>query len=252
MIEREQLEVVLDGDELQAYAAEMINEERESPFIKTKTVLRHLSGVRRYLEALGIAAPLAKYKAPEAAEGVPHPLEGGEATIDRMVEAADGHSEKGAILALTGYMAFRISEARCIRHDQVNYEKRELLVRGKGDVWIEMPIPRKAFRLLFIACEDAKREGRETIISAADRTVRQWFTELAEEALGRPVLKDGTEGSHSARHAVGTDVYNDTKDLVLTQRTLRQRDPRTTVGYIGDKREEMRNALDNRGKKRLF
>ena len=224
----------------------MINEERNKPGVKTKTVLRHLAGVRRYLEALGIASPLASYKPPVAPLGRPHPLEGGAATIDKMVELADGNCSKGAMLALTGYMGFRISEARTVRVEHIDLETREVLVRGKGDVWDRVLIPRKALALLFMAHEEALHEGREFLIDGADRTVRAWFSTLAKEALGRPLDSSGKEGSHSARHAVGTDVYNSTKDLLLTSRVLRQHDPRTTVGYVKTDVQEMLNALNNR------
>lgn len=248
-IERRNLSVELDEDEIQFLAAEMFNEERNSSSVKTKTTLRHLAGVRRYLAALGIANPLANYKPPVAAIGEAHPIEGGESTIDAMIEKADHHVSKCVMLALVGYMGFRISEARSVRPEHVIIPTRELLVRGKGDSWDKVPIPRKALKWLFMGRENAIVENRDFLIDGADRTVRQWYTDLAEEALGRPIAKNGEEGSHSARHSVGTDVYNDTKDLLLTGKVLRQRDPRSTVTYVGIDREKLRNALENRRKR---
>lgn len=245
-IERECISIDVDEDEIQTLAAEMLNEERNNPDVESTTVQRHLAGVRRYLAAIGVSNPLANYKGPVPASPKAHPLEGGEATVDKMIEAADHDYQKCAMVALTGYMALRISESRTVRVAHVDLIKKQLKVRGKGDSWEWIPIARSAMPWLFLAVQEAKTEGRDTLISAADRTVRKWYSELASVALGRPVVTDGTEGSHASRHAVGTDVYRKSKDLLLTSRVLRQRDPKTATVYIQTGADEIRSALDNR------
>jgi hypothetical protein len=131
-----------------------------------------------------------------------------------MMEYADGNCEKEAVVAFSGYMAFRVSEGRRIKHDQIDVLNWELVMIGKGGQVERFPIPKKARLPLFMAATTAEQEGREFIISASDRTVRGWWSELLSMALGRPTKKDGTEGTHAGRHSVGTDTYNNTKDLV--------------------------------------
>jgi integrase len=97
-----------------------------------------------------------------------------------------------------------------------------------------------------MAAATAESEGRTEIISAADRTARLWWSELLELALGRPINKDGSEGSHSGRHTVGTRVYDKSKSLLLVQRVLRQRDIRSAAVYVDIKQDELRAALEGR------
>lgn len=245
-IERERLTIEVTQADAEFIAAEFLNEEASDPE-RVKSCLRHLAGFRRFMSAIGMTEPLKDYKPPSAPNGRPHPVEGGEATIDKMLEKADGHNEKEAVVAFSGYMAFRVSEGRKIKPEQLDFANWELIMIGKGGQVERYPIPRKARRPLFMAAMTAEQEGRDTIISASDRTVRGWWSELLGQALGREVKKDGTEGTHSGRHAVGTDTYDRTKDLLLTQRVLRQKDPRSAVVYIDIDQSVIRDALDNRG-----
>lgn len=245
-IEREQLAIQISQEDAEFLAAEYLNEEAANPE-KVKSCLRHLAGFRRCMTALGMKEPLKDYKPPSAPDGRPHPVEGGEETIDKMIEAADGDVQKEAAVAFSGYMAFRVSEGRKIRPEQIDYINWELIMIGKGGQVERFPIPRKARRPLFMARCSAEEEGRETIISASDRTVRGWWSQLLSAALGRPVKTDRTEGTHSGRHSVGTDTYNNTKDPLLTQRVLRQKDPRSMTVYVDIPQSALREALENRG-----
>lgn len=247
-IQREGLSVTVTQEDAEYIAAEYLNEEAVDPE-KARTCRRHLVGFRRWMELVGMENPLGNYKQPSAPDGKPHPVEGGEETIDRMIEKADGHNEKEAVVAFCGYMGFRVSEARGIRPEQVDVSTWELILVGKGGKTYRYPIPRKARRPLFMAVMTAKDESRPRIISVADRTARMWWSELLSEALGRPVKTDGTEGSHGGRHSVGTDTYNDSKDLLLTGKVLRQSDPRSTVVYVDIGQTAIRAALENRGKR---
>lgn len=247
-IQREGLSAEVSQAQAEFLAAEYLNREAMDP-AKVASCRRHLAGFKRWMSFVGMDDPMKNYKQPTAPMARPHPVEGGEATIDKMLELADSHNEKEAIVAFCGYMAFRIGEARLIRPEQIDVKSWDLLMRGKGGQIERFPIPRKARRPLFMAMMTAQSEGRSTIISSADRTVRLWWGQLLEQALGRPVKTDGTEGTHAGRHAVGTDTYNDSKDLLLTAKVLRQKDPRNTVMYVDVKQSAIRDALENRGRR---
>jgi integrase len=242
-VERERLSIQVSQEEAEFIAAEFLNEEAADPE-RVKSCLRHLAGFRRFMASLGMVEPLKDYKQPSSPDGKPHPVEGGDATIDKMMEKADGHNEKEALVAFTGYMAFRISEARSIAPEQLDFVNWELIMIGKGGQVKRYPIPKKARRPLFMAAMTAENEGRSSIISAADRTARLWWSELLELALGRPTKTDGSEGSHSGRHTVGTRVYDKSKSLLLVQRVLRQRDIRSAAVYVDIKQSELRAALE--------
>lgn len=247
-IQRENLSAEVTQADAEFIAAVFLNEEAMDP-TKFASCRRHLSGFKRWMISVGMDAPLKDYNLPAAPTARPHPVEGGEETIDEMIKRADNHNEKEAVVAFCGYMAFRISEARAVRPEQLDLESWELKMRGKGGQVERYPIPRKARRPLFMAAMTAQAEGRETIISAADRTVRLWWSQLLEEALQRPTRRDGSEGTHAGRHAVGTDTYNDSKDLLLTAKVLRQKDPRNTVMYVDVEQSAIRDALENRGRR---
>lgn len=130
--------------------------------------------------------------------------------------------------------------------EDINWETRAMLVRGKGGMArLEAIYPcEKTFSLLkayLSLCPpkaEIKQQGNLTplILSASNasrfsRLSRQSIRDVMDKALKTCGWKEKGISTHVLRHSCGTNLYKATKDLRVVQETLRHKDPKTTARY---------------------
>jgi site-specific recombinase XerD len=220
-----------------------INELRQSPNASRSSVIRYMSSLRAYREFLAsqgadVPVPFVGYKAPTPYRLGAHPLPGGTADVHAMVEAATKLEHK-LLIALCGFAGLRVSEARTITPRSVIRDEQGYLwlsVLGKGDKYREVPVS-DDLRVILVPAM-SKREPDEPFVRLQDRGARKAITMIGIRAgISRTV------SSHDLRHTFGSDIYNKTKDLRVTQELLGHASSSTTEGYTGISQEAMRKAV---------
>ena len=165
--------------------------------------------------------------------------------LDRLLNSPKISNEAGlrdkAILETLFSTGLRVSELVSLNRDQINLDRKEFGVRGKGDKlrvvflsdsaseWLEryLRARRDRFTPLFIrysGAVDAKRDGEKMRLSA--RSVEKIVRKYARRC-GLPV--DATP--HTLRHSFATDLLIGGADLRSVQEMLGHESIRTTQVY---------------------
>ena len=185
--------------------------------------------------------------------------------VDRLLNSPKISNEAGlrdkAILETLFSTGLRVSELVSLNRDQINLDRKEFGVRGKGDKlrvvflsdsageWLEryLRARRDRFKPLFIrysGAVDAKREGEKMRLTA--RSVEKIVGKYAKRC-GLPV--DATP--HTLRHSFATDLLIGGADLRSVQEMLGHESIRTTQVYthITNKRlKDVHKASHGRSK----
>jgi len=165
--------------------------------------------------------------------------------LDRLLNSPKISNEAGlrdkAILETLFSTGLRVSELVGLNRDQINLDRKEFGVRGKGDKlrvvflsdsaaeWLEryLRARRDRFKPLFIrysGAVDAKRDGERMRLTA--RSVEKIVGKYAKRC-GLPV--DATP--HTLRHSFATDLLIGGADLRSVQEMLGHESIRTTQVY---------------------
>ena len=165
--------------------------------------------------------------------------------LDRLLNSPKISNEAGlrdkAILETLFSTGLRVSELVSLNRDQINLDRKEFGVRGKGDKlrvvflsdsaaeWLEryLRARRDRFKPLFIrysGAVDAKRDGEKMRLTA--RSVEKIVGKYAKRC-GLPV--DATP--HTLRHSFATDLLIGGADLRSVQEMLGHESIRTTQVY---------------------
>lgn len=150
------------------------------------------------------------------------------------------------ILYLMGVEGLRNIEVHRACRQDINWEAKAVMIRGKGAKGRMEPIYpcEETFELLkkyieAIPAEHAiKKDGVLTplILSSSNRNFmgrisRNGIRAIMNKALTACSLKQPGYSCHVFRHSCGTNLYQETKDLRLVQEYLRHRDPKVTARY---------------------
>lgn len=201
-----------------------------------KTTSRRLTSLRAFAKWAGWGIVLEDYKAPEAAQAVPHPLPEGVEGVRSLINCASNERQR-ALIALCGLCGCRISEALQVRPSDIDTSKRLLTVHGKGDKKRVVPISDEAWEVLVAPILHAW-VGDQLVVNLKDRQARKVITSLGRRAgLKRSI------SSHDLRATFGTAVYDATKDIRLVQVLLGHANSSTTEIYVGVTLDKMREAV---------
>lgn len=150
------------------------------------------------------------------------------------------------ILYLMGVEGLRNIEVHRLCREDVRWDIKVIMVRGKGAVGRMDPIYpcAETFQLLAAYMEAVptdkpiKKDGVLTplILSSSHnnqlgRISRNGLRYIMNNALKITGLKQAGQSCHILRHSCGTNLYQQTKDLRVVQDTLRHKDPKVTARY---------------------
>ncbi|SEH37516.1 tyrosine-type recombinase/integrase [Selenomonas sp. KH1T6] len=150
------------------------------------------------------------------------------------------------ILYLMGVEGLRNIEVHRACVEDINWEARAIMIRGKGHKGRLEPIYPcdETFAILeeylksIPTDREIKKDGVLTplILSSSNRNLlgrisRNGLRSIMNKALAACDLKHPGYSCHVFRHSCGTNLYHETKDLRLVQDVLRHRDPKITARY---------------------
>jgi site-specific recombinase XerD len=176
--------------------------------------------------------------------------------VDRLVTSIDTSKEEGvrdrAILELLFSTGLRVSELVKLNHEQVNLERREFGVIGKGQRlrlvfisdraadWIKryMEIREDVFKPLFIrysgkVIEDNGGERMRLTARSVERVVKKYVQKSR-------IPVDATV--HTLRHSFATDLLTNGADLRSVQEMLGHKNIATTQIYTHITNPQLRNV----------
>ena len=195
-------------------APEYLNWLRKADY-SNASINRKAAALRKYY-----GDALAKYKAPPAPDGEPHPLPNLMDDVRKMLAVTDG--EIRLAIALMGFAGLRISETLMLCWQDISDD--EILVYGKGSKIRRVPIAPELQAVL----DQVERGPTSELFTMSERGLRKAVTTAGERAMiDRPV------SSHDLRMTFGTVIYNFTKDLRVVQELLGHASSKTTERYTG-------------------
>lgn len=141
---------------------------------------------------------------------------------------------------LMGVEGLRRVEVVRLNDEDINYEKKTILIRGKGRNALIYPCDATMDALVDYVKKrgPVEKEGEvtPTIISFAHnnwgkRITRDGVRKVVNRALTIAGLKYYGHACHTLRHSCGTNLYRETKDIRVVQETLRHKSPVMTARY---------------------
>lgn len=176
--------------------------------------------------------------------------------IDKLVTAPDTSKEEGmrdrAILELLFSTGLRVSELVKLNHDQINFERREFGIIGKGGrarvvflsdraiEWIRRYLDNRTdtYRPLFIRYSgrvDTEKdgEGMRLTVRSVQRIVKK-YVQIARIPVDATV--------HTLRHSFATDLLSNGADLRSVQEMLGHKNIATTQIYTHVTNKQLRDV----------
>lgn len=207
-----------------ALYADWLNLARRSGASASTIRSRYFAGKAYFEWANGSAGALLTYRLPSLPEPVPHPLPGGMDAVRAMLAVSRG--EVQLIIALQGLAGLRVSEARALRTGDIDWNRRELVIKGKGEKTRRVPMSTELAGYLV----DAKVTDIGHHVTMSDRGVRLAITRIARKA--GVIGANGTVASHDLRATFATALYQKTGNILLVSRLLGHANVTTTQSYI--------------------
>lgn len=214
-----------------------------------KTVARKLSAVREFFKFLYTEKdikdnPAADVLTPKQEKPLPKFLS--EDEIKRLIAAAKECSgPKGrqmtAMLELMYASGLRVSELVSLPENCINFDRRQVFVRGKGSKERVVPVAPAAIQAVFDYLEQRDcfiREGRRSIwlfpskSSRSGHISRDTFFKRLKELAVKAGIYPSRVTPHVLRHSFATHLLNHNADLRSVQKMLGHESINTTEIYI--------------------
>lgn len=213
-----------------------------------KTVARKLSAVREFFKFLYTEKdikdnPAADILTPKQEKPLPKFLS--EDEIKRLIAAAKECSgPKGrqmtAMLELMYASGLRVSELVSLPENCINFDRRQVFVRGKGSKERVVPVAPAAIQAVFDYLEQRDcfiREGRRSIwlfpskSSRSGHISRDTFFKRLKELAVKAGIYPSRVTPHVLRHSFATHLLNHNADLRSVQKMLGHESINTTEIY---------------------
>lgn len=213
-----------------------------------KTVARKLSAVREFFKFLYTEKdikdnPAADVLTPKQEKPLPKFLS--EDEIKRLIAAAKGCSgPKGrqmtAMLELMYASGLRVSELVSLPENCINFDRRQVFVRGKGSKERVVPVAPAAIQAVFDYLEQRDCficEGRRSIwlfpskSSRSGHISRDTFFKRLKELAVKAGIYPSRVTPHVLRHSFATHLLNHNADLRSVQKMLGHESINTTEIY---------------------
>lgn len=187
---------------------------------------KYLEHVRAFARWAGIADPTEGMRRPKQPRAIPRPCP--EEALAAMLAAADARTRAFIILgAFAGLRSFETAKVEG-QDFQETPEGAALVVRGKGGRLDLVPIGQ-------VVVDELRAWRRASRGGPLWAGVSPDVVQLAIKRCGDDVGLHVT--SHQLRHRYGTQLYAQSRDLLLVQQLMRHASPMTTAGYakVADK-----------------
>ena len=213
-----------------------------------KTVARKLSAVREFFKFLYTEKdikdnPAADVLTPKQEKPLPKFLS--EDEIKRLIaEAKECSGPKGrqmtAMLELMYASGLRVSELVSLPENCINFDRRQVFVRGKGSKERVVPVAPAAIQAVFDYLEQRDcfiREGRRSIwlfpskSSRSGHISRDTFFKRLKELAVKAGIYPSRVTPHVLRHSFATHLLNHNADLRSVQKMLGHESINTTEIY---------------------
>lgn len=174
--------------------------------------------------------------------------------VQRLRQAATGHTVSAirdrAILEVLFSTGLRVSELTSLDTDQVNTERGEFMVRGKGDKprlvflsreaaeWLETYLSKRvAMKPLFTRSVALKEEPDGEDLRLTPRSIQRIIKKYSAKA---GIVKDITP--HTLRHSFATDLLHNGADIRSVQQMLGHASITTTQVYTHVTNQQLRDV----------
>lgn len=234
---------------------QMLNQKGFAP----KTVARKLSALREYFKFLFSEKeirtnPTYNILTPKQEKPLPKFLTVDE--IERLIAAAAGHENRiykrlAVMLELMYACGLRVSELVGLPENCINYDKREIIVRGKGSKERIIPVAERAIKavLKYLGYrDDFLKAGRKSIwlfpsrSSSGHLTRDAFFKDIKKLAVEAGIYPSKVS-PHVLRHSFATHLLNNKADLRSVQKMLGHESIATTEIYTHIISESLREEV---------
>ncbi len=219
----------------------------------SKTIARKLSAVREYFKFLYSEKEIEENPAiniltPKQSKPLPKFLTVEE--IDMLITAAQNHKQlryrRMAVMLILMYACgLRVSELVELPENCINYDKKQILVRGKGNKERIIPVAEKAIHAVldYFSYRDCfLKQGRKSVwmfpsFSASGHITRDAFFKNLKSLASEAGISREKVSPHVLRHSFATHLLNNHADLRSVQQMLGHSSIATTEVYthiIGD------------------
>lgn len=213
-----------------------------------KTIARKISAIKEFFkflfsEKIIKTNPSAYILAPKLGKSLPKFLTPDE--VEKLIETAKAggdivHKRTAVMLRLLFACGLRVSELVSMPENSINYDKKQLLVRGKGNKERLIPISDEAIKAVFDygSYRDAFiRGGRRSIwlfpskTSISGHLTRDAFFKQLKALATAAGLNPDKISPHVLRHSFATNLLNHDADLRSVQKMLGHESIATTEIY---------------------
>jgi len=220
-----------------------------------RTISRRLATLNRFFSFLKEkevvdSNPLEKLDRPRQQDQFPDYLD--EKEVEQLLDAPEveepGPEVRDRALLESLYGAgLRVSEAAGLKSENIDWERGELRVTGKGDKQRLVPLGRQALKWLRKYFREVRKDWdprgtvNEVFINAdGDPVSRQQIWQIVKKYAARAGLNDVSP--HTLRHSFATHMLARGADLRSLQKMLGHSDLRTTADIYVHLRDEVREA----------
>lgn len=213
-----------------------------------KTVARKLSSIREYFKFLYSEKeikenPAADIVSPKQEKPLPKFLT--EEEIRQLIDAVKvlkdvKHRRTAVMLELMYACGLRVSELVSLPENCINFEKRQIMVKGKGSKERIVPVAVAALNAVseYVDYRDCfLKAGRKSVwlfpskISSSGHMTRDAFYKNIKEAAIKAGIPSSKVSPHVLRHSFATHLLNHDVDLRSVQKMLGHEDIGTTEIY---------------------
>ncbi len=177
--------------------------------------------------------------------GLPRSLKPDE--VKKLLQSCDRRRHVGrrdyAVLLLLVRLGLRAGEVAALRLGDVDWDRGEIVVHGKGNREDSLPLPHDVGEAMasFLKRRHSRRSSRRIFLQ-----VRAPFRDMTRQTVGSIVRQAGQRcgipsiGSHRLRHTAATQMLRRGASLPEIAQVLRHRHPDTTAIYAKVDRDALR------------
>lgn len=232
----------VNNDDIAAYVQALSREGYAA-----KSVARKVSAIRDYFKFLYSEKeiktnPTANILTPKQEKPLPKFLS--EDEMRRLIEAAESyddfrHARLAVMLELMYACGLRVSELVGLPENCINFDRGQILVRGKGSKERLIPVAKEAMAKVsaYLGYRDQFIRGRKSIWlfpskqSQSGHLTRDAFYKYLKDLAPQAGIDAARVSPHVLRHSFATHLLNNDADLRSVQKMLGHEDIATTEIY---------------------